>query len=147
MCRCLALWCCVAQTMWTGACKHVTHPALHQHEPQTPHSMPVCFLPLFATCSKLFVQVCAALEAKPVDIAALSAALRWISMGLTKELDQIREEAAHSFPIAVKAAQSKPFYKSSVQHLRRVSAAIDHRGPSILTTQSRDNPQVLYCII
>lgn len=109
--------------------------------------MSFCLLLLFVTCSKLPVQVCAALEAKPVDIAALSAALRWISMGLTKELDQIRQEAAHSFPIAVKAAQSKPFYKSSVQHLQRVSAAVDHRGPSILTTHSRDNPQVLYYMI
>jgi len=63
-------------------------------------------------------------------------------MGLTKELGKIREEAAHSFPIAVKAAKAKPFYDSSQKHLQQLSAAIDHRGPPILTTYSRDYVQV-----
>ncbi len=88
------------------------------------------------------VQVCEALQADPVDIAGMSGALRWISLGLTKELGKIREEAAHSFPIAVKAAKAKPFYDSSQKHLRQLSAAIDHRGPPILTTYSRDAAQV-----
>ena len=88
------------------------------------------------------VQVCEALQADPVDVAGMSGALRWISMGLTKELGKIREEAAHSFPIAVKAAKAKPFYNSSQQHLSQLSAAIDHRGPPILTTYSRDDAQV-----
>lgn len=88
------------------------------------------------------VQVCEALQADPVDIAGMSGALRWISMGLTKELGKIREEAAHSFPIAVKAAKAKPFYESSQKHLQQLSAAIDHRGPFIMTTYSRDDAQV-----
>lgn len=88
------------------------------------------------------VQVCEALQADPVDIAGMSGALRWISMGLTRELGKIREEAAHSFPIAVKAAKAKPFYDSSQQHLRQLSAAIDLRGPPILTTYSRNDAQV-----
>jgi len=88
------------------------------------------------------VQVCEALQADPVDIAGMSGALRWISMGLTKELAKIREEAAHSFPIAVKAAKAKPFYDSSQKHLQQLSAAIDHRGLPILTTYSRDDAQV-----
>ena len=88
------------------------------------------------------VQVCKALEADPVDLASMSGALRWISVGLTKELGKIREEAAHSFPIAVKAAKAKPFYDSSHKHLQQLSAAVDHRGPPILTTYSRDDVQV-----
>ena len=88
------------------------------------------------------MQVCEALQADPVDLAGMSGALRWISTGLTKELAKIREEAAHSFPIAVKAAKAKPFYNSSQQHLKQLSAAIDHRGPPILTTYTRDDAQV-----
>ena len=34
------------------------------------------------------MQVCNALHSDPADIAAMSGALRWISIGLTKELDQ-----------------------------------------------------------
>ncbi|DBA84663.1 hypothetical protein WJX77_003902 [Trebouxia sp. C0004] len=94
-----------------------------------------------AAAVRLWKEVCEALQADPVDMACLSGALRWISMGLTKELGKIREEAVHSFPIAVKAAKAKPFYDSSQQHLRQLSAAIDHRGPPILTTYSRDDAQ------
>lgn len=88
------------------------------------------------------VQVCAGLQADPVDIAAISGALRWIVVGLTKELEKIRDEAVHSFPIAVKNATAKPFFQSSLQHLADLSSAIDHRGTLLLTTYSRDEPQV-----
>ncbi len=94
--------------------------------------------------SQLVLQVCDALLADPVDIPAMSGALRWISMGLTKELEKIREEAVHSFPIAVKAAQSKPFYQTSLQHLLHLSAAIEHTGPPLLATYSRAHPQVWF---
>ena len=88
------------------------------------------------------MQVSDALQAEPVDLAAMSGALRWIHMGLTKELARIKEEAAHSFPIAVKTAGAKPFYKGTLRHLQHLSAAVDHRGPPLLTTYSRDDPQV-----
>lgn len=94
-----------------------------------------------AAAVRLWKEVCEALLADPVDLAGMSGALRWISTGLTKELAKIREEAAHSFPIAVKAAKAKPFYNSSQQHLKQLSAAIDHRGPPILTTYTRDDAQ------
>ena len=102
----------------------------------------VALLVTLSTVTCCAVQVCEALLADPVDLAGMSGALRWISTGLTKELAKIREEAAHSFPIAVKAAKAKPFYNSSQQHLKQLSAAIGHRGPPILTTYTRDDAQV-----
>lgn len=88
------------------------------------------------------MQVCDALLADPVNITAMSGALRYICLGLTAELETIRQEAAHSFPVAVQAAANKPYYEASVQHLSELSSAIDHRGPALLTPYSRDKPQV-----
>ena len=88
------------------------------------------------------MQVCDALLADPVNITAMSGALRYICLGLTAELETIRQEAAHSFPVAVQAAAKKPYYEASVQHLSELSSAIDHRGPALLTPYSRDEPQV-----
>lgn len=88
------------------------------------------------------VQVCGALGADPVDLPAMAAALRYIGIGLTREVDKIREEACHSLPIALKAAPFKPFYDSSLQSLSELSAAVQQRGPSRLTTYERDEPQV-----
>lgn len=102
---------------------------LHHQTPVPPHP-------------QLHVQVCEALQADPVDIPAMSAALRYIGIGLTKEIGKIKEEASHSLPIALKAAPIKPFYDYSLQHLSDLSGAIDHRGPPGLTTYDRDKPQV-----
>lgn len=86
--------------------------------------------------------MCEALGADPVDLSALASALRYIGIGLTKEVENIRQEACHSLPIAMKAAAFKPFYDSSLQCLSDLSAAVDHRGPPRLTTYDRDQPQV-----
>ena len=92
--------------------------------------------------SQLHAQVCEALQADPVQIPAMAAALRYIGIGLTKEIGKIREEASHSLPIALKAAPIKPFYDHSLQHLSDLSGAIDHRGPPGLTTYDREEAQV-----
>ena len=88
-------------------------------------------------------QVCEALKADPVDLPALAAALRYIGIGLTKEIEKIRQEASHSLPIALRAAPSKPFYDSSLEHLPDLSAAVLQRGPPGLTTYDRQQPKVL----
>ena len=88
------------------------------------------------------VQVCEALRADPVDLPALAAALRYIGIGLTKEVENIRQEACHSLPIALKATPFKPFYDSSLQRLSDLSSAVHQRGPPRLTTYDRDQPQV-----
>ena len=74
----------------------------------------------------------------------MSGALRWISIGLTKELDKIREDAVHSLPIAIANTEVKPYYNSTLEHLQDLSAVIDHRGTPLVTTYSRDEPQVRY---
>ena len=88
------------------------------------------------------MQVCEALGADPVDLPALAAALRYIGIGLTKEVETIRQEACHSLPISLKAAPIKPFYDSSLQRLSDLSAAVHQRAPPRLTTYDRDQPQV-----
>ena len=93
-------------------------------------------------CCHLYTQVCEALHADPVDIPAMAAGLRYIGIGLTKEVDRIREEASHSLPIALKAAPIKPFYQGSLQHLSELSEAMGHRGPPGLTAYDRQEPQV-----
>lgn len=94
-----------------------------------------------AAAAQLWQEVCGALGADPVDLPAMAAALRYIGIGLTREVDKIREEACHSLPIALKAAPFKPFYDSSLQSLSELSAAVQQRGPSRLTTYERDEPQ------
>ena len=88
------------------------------------------------------MQVCGALEADPVDLPAMAAALRYIGIGLTKEIERIRQEASHSLPIALKAAPIKPFYDSSLERLSDLSTAVHHRGAPLLTTYDRDEPKV-----
>lgn len=97
------------------------------------------------TVTALALQVCDGLLADPVNIAAMSGALRYICIGLTAELQKIRQEAAHSFPVALQSAPQKPFYEASVEHLSELSSAIDHRGPLLLTPYSKEEPQV--CLI
>ena len=88
------------------------------------------------------MQVCDALKADPVNLPAMAAALRYIGIGLTNEIEKIRQEASHSLPIALKAAPSKPFYDSSLQRLSDLSTAVYHRGRPNATTYDRDEPQV-----
>lgn len=94
-----------------------------------------------AAAVRLWKEVCNALHANPADIASMSGALRWISIGMTKELDKIREDAVHSLPIAIANTEVKPYYNNTLQHLQDLSAAIDHRGTPSVTTYSRDKPQ------
>lgn len=89
------------------------------------------------------VQVCEASTADPVNLPVMAAALRYIGIGLTKEIEKIRQEASHSLPIALRAAPSKPFYDSSLEHLPDLSAAVHQRGPPGLTTYDRQQPKVL----
>ncbi|KAL3134683.1 hypothetical protein ABBQ32_007686 [Trebouxia sp. C0010 RCD-2024] len=94
-----------------------------------------------AAATQLWQEVCEALGADPVDLPVLAEALRYIGIGLTKEVEDIRQEACHSLPIALKATTFKPFYDSSFQRLSDLSAAVDHRGPLRLTTYDRDQRQ------
>ena len=74
----------------------------------------------------------------------MSGALRWLSIGLAKELDKIKEEAVHSLPIAIASTAIKPYFDSTVQHLPQLRDCIDHRGAPLVTTYSRQEPQVCY---
>ena len=93
------------------------------------------------------MQVCEALKADPADLPAMASALRYIGIGLTKEIEKIRQEASHSLPIALKAAPSKPFYDSSLNHLPDLSAAVHQRGQPNLTTYDREQPKVVHVCV
>ena len=88
--------------------------------------------------------MCDALQAEPADIPAMSGALRWLSIGLTKELDKIKEDAVHSLPIAIGSTAVKPYFDSTVQHLPQLRACIDQIGAPLVRTYSREEPQVPY---
>ena len=93
------------------------------------------------------MQVCEALRADPVNLPAMAAALRYIGIGLTNEIEKIRQEASHSLPIALRAAPSKPFYDSSLDHLPDLSAAVHQRAQPGLTTYDREQPKVSHVFV
>lgn len=78
------------------------------------------------------------LEQKPVEVAALSAALRECALGVRREM----EVSEAPIPSSTRLEQLKPYTRRAVQNLGRLRAVLDVPAPSFVRQFSKERPVV-----